>query len=317
MLSRLADSLFWLGRYLERAEDLSRILDVHVQGLTGAPTEKELAWTVDISTILSQPESWASTSSELIWKLAIERSESASVAYALDKAWQNARVARDMIPLELWEALNRTHFQLETWLSDSEGFSPHGFLGWVKDRVAVASGIANSAMMRDEGWYFFTLGQLLERSDIGLRLMKVKHFSFWPDAVVLLRCFSGHEAFLHVYRRPPTDATAVLFLLRNREFPRSVLSSLMQIQRCLEAIVTGEQPRSDGLWISEPKVAAFAGLGMGVAALRYTSDDDVISDARTFIEGLQDAVSQVDEFVLERFFSAYSDQRFYHPQMGV
>ena len=64
-------------------------------------------------------------------------------------------------------------------------------------------------------------------------------------------------------------------------------------------------------------MAAFAGLGMGVAALRYTSDDDVISDARTFIEGLQDAVSQVDEFVLERFFSAYSDQRFYHPQMGV
>ncbi|NNN12874.1 MAG: alpha-E domain-containing protein [Acidimicrobiaceae bacterium] len=315
MLSRLAESLFWLGRYLERSEDLARILDVHIQDLNGAPLEKESAWTRDIKAILSMSEDMANTPTELIWRLTLNLSDSCSVSYALEQAWGNARFVRDLIPLELWEALNRTHFQLETWLADMEDFSPHTFLGWVKDRAAVASGIGASTMMRDEGWLFFSLGQALERADLALRLIEVKSSSLWPDPVVLLRCSSGHEAFLHAYRKPPTQSAAVLFLLRSNEFPRSVINSMRQIRTHLAKLSPIDSVSADlmgGLGDQSPVLAE---LGILASILEFSTDSDLVKGRAERLFKLQQSMHDVADLVTSKYFITVLGQRSYNKQV--
>ena len=149
MLSRIAESLFWIGRYIERSDGTARILDVHLQLLLEDPwIEEDLACRSLLSVMGSAvPEDQVLTRADILSILAVDRSEPASIAYSLGAARENARRAREIVSTELWECLNTTRARMPRKVS---GDKVHEFFGWVRERSALAVGIIESATSRDE-----------------------------------------------------------------------------------------------------------------------------------------------------------------------
>src|SRR3954469_11144008 len=158
MLSRIAESLFWIGRYIERSDGTARILDVHLQLLLEDPwTPEDLACRSLLAVMgSSAPDDRTITREDVLAILAVDRTHPASIAYSLGAARENARRAREIVSTELWECLNTTRARMPRKIA---GEKTHEFFGWVRDRSALAVGIMDSSASRDEAWHFFTLGR--------------------------------------------------------------------------------------------------------------------------------------------------------------
>ena len=192
MLSRIAESLFWLGRYVERAEDTARLLDVHYHLLL----EDRLVDEASACSALLDVMGLADRAS-LAWLragfcpahrlLAFEHEYPGSIVRCLEAAWENARGAREAVSSEMWECLNATHEGLPREVETATGQMPHGFFGWVKERAAIFAGLSESTMSRDESWRFLVLGRSLERVDMTARLLSARYGESWARWVGLPR----------------------------------------------------------------------------------------------------------------------------------
>ena len=162
MLSRIAESLFWIGRYIERSDGTARILDVHLQLLLEDPwIEENLACRSLLSVMGTEVADDAEvTRADVLALLAVDRNQPASIAYSLAAARENARRAREVVSTELWEVLNTTRARMPRKVATDK---VHEFFGWVRERAALAVGIIESSASRDEAWSFFTLGRSIER----------------------------------------------------------------------------------------------------------------------------------------------------------
>lgn len=253
MLSRHAEDLFWLGRYVERAEDTARMLDVTYHNLLESPATHELtAWkelleVLYLGTAYPGPLDGQAVSRFLV----TDRSNQGSIIAAVGRARDNARGLRDGISTELWEAINvfylelaGTDFQLDIERRAYETFSA------IRSRCQLISGVAAQTMTRDEGYRFMMLGWLLERAEMTCRLLAVRYarlagseaqldFHAWAS---VLKSVSAYEAYLKAHDAS-LDPTSVLeFLLLNREFPRSVLYCLQNVETLLNRLAdTGQQ----------------------------------------------------------------------------
>ncbi|MDQ3107397.1 MAG: alpha-E domain-containing protein, partial [Actinomycetota bacterium] len=225
MLSRIAESLFWIGRYTERAEDTARILDVHFHLLLEDPWVDERAACQGLLEIMGVPrptegELDARRVSQLI---AFDLTNASSIVGSLTAARENARGAREAISSEMWECLNATYNELPTQVASARALGPHNFFRYVKERAAVMAGLADATLSRDDGWRFFVLGRSLERVDMTCRLLSARfgEGAGSPGWVTLLRSCSAHEAYLRTYRRAVDASLVAEFLLLDRLFPRS------------------------------------------------------------------------------------------------
>jgi hypothetical protein len=174
MLSRIAESLYWLGRHVERADCTARILDTYLHLLPAG------SWQADHQVIRSLLDSMGlsdddtvgagsqADSGQLVRALVFDGERASSVAGALTAARENARGVRDAIPLDVWECLNVTWHGLRTRVANGAG--PHVFLRWVGERCAIANGLVNEVMSHDEGYHFLAVGRSLERADMTIRL---------------------------------------------------------------------------------------------------------------------------------------------------
>ena len=230
MLSRIAESLYWMGRYVERAEDTARILDVHVHRRLEDPSvEEEAACRAVLGVMgVKAGRRRRATPTSMLETLAFRMPDTTSIAGALSAARENARGARDAISSEMWECLNATHNALPAMVAQAAAIGPHGLFAYVKERAAILSGLADSTMSRDDGWRFLVLGRSLERVDMTARMLSAGlHDAEEPgDWVATLRCCSAHEAFLRTYRRAVTPDLVAEFLLLDRLFPRSAFHAL-------------------------------------------------------------------------------------------
>ena len=181
MLSRIAESLYWLGRYSERAEDTARILDVHYHLLLEDRYVEEPAACAALLEVMGVGDRADSITDSvaLTRLLAFDFEHVGSIVGAMEAAWENARGARETISLEMWECINSTHEALPTNVRFSSGQSPHMFFGWVKERAAMLAGLADSTMSRDDGWRFLLLGRSLERVDMTARLLSARFGQTW------------------------------------------------------------------------------------------------------------------------------------------
>src|SRR5579862_3611495 len=176
--------------------------------------------------------------------LAYDGSKPSSIVGALTAARDNARGTREAISGEMWECLNATRYSLDTKVASARAVGPHGFFGYVKERVAMLGGLANTTLNRDDGWRFLKLGSSLERADMTARLLSAR----WGDAsgspgwVTTLRCCSAHEAYLRTYRRAVDVSLAAQFLLLDRHFPRSVYYTLDLAERRLAELTLRGTP---------------------------------------------------------------------------
>ena len=296
MLSRIAESLFWIGRYIERSDGTARILDVHLQLLLEDPwIEEDLACRALLSVMGSEvPADQSLTREDILSILAVDRSEPASIAYSLGAARENARRAREVVSTELWECLNTTRARMPRKVSSDK---VHEFFGWVRERSALAVGIIESATSRDEAWQFFTLGRSLERADMTARLLSTRSLTeaSGPSWTTILRSCGAYEAYLRTYRGVPSARNAAEFLLLDRLFPRSILFSVTRAENCMREI----EPRSDRVGVSDQALRL---LGQIRSELEYRPIAEILEDLTSHMDSVQLATSAASEAIRQRYF---------------
>jgi uncharacterized alpha-E superfamily protein len=300
VLSRIAESLFWIGRYLERADDTARIFDIYLQQiLEDAAVEADACRSLFDVMGRPMPEDGSEVGvREVLQQLAYDRLAPSSITGALAAARSNARSARDSVSSELWEALNLTYLELSDQRRRAERMGPHRFFQWVRERTALASGVADSTMSRDEGWLFFDLGRSIERVDMTARLIttRVASGAMGPTWTTLLRACGANEAYLKTYRGRVSDRTAAEFLLLDRLFPRSMFFALKRAEDRISVLDRGEEGRVG------TEDAARRLLGRARTGLEFRGVDEMLSDLPGYLESIQSACAEATSALGTRYF---------------
>lgn len=313
MLSRVADSLYWMGRYLERAENIARFLDVNWHLTLDMAMMQQSHWSALVS-VSGDKEFYErlyddDTKDNVIRFLTIDSAYPNSIWSCLNMARENARAVRDMIPLEMWELINVFFHRIDKEAKNPvEVFdNPYTFCDEVKKANLTLSGLASDAMDHDEAWHFFNLGRTLERADKTSRILDVKYFVLLPaiqdvGAVVdmvqwaaLLKATSSFQAYRHnVGKISPVGVAG--FMLMSHSFPRSVLYSLTEAQRLMHGI-TGTRI---GYFSNDAEKL----LGQLCAELSFHSIEDVMEKGlHQFTDRLQVKMNEIDKAVFRTFFA--------------
>jgi len=255
MLSRVADSAFWMSRYVERAENIARIVDVNLQLVLDLPDRRagDAAdhWPRVVACLGDDTEfrkRKLQPDAEVVADfLLFDRSNPNSIASCLASARENARTIRELITADMWEQVNRTHL----WLGSKAAHqfyarNTYDFFQRVKKSLQLFQGITDSVMHRGEGWEFIQLGKYLERADKTSRLLDDKFFlrSSDPkgpaDAVsqwtAILRSCNARQIYLRLYASTVDPKRAAELLALNSVFPRSILFCLLRIDKSLRRI---------------------------------------------------------------------------------
>lgn len=301
MLSRIAESLFWIGRYIERADGTARILDVHLQLLLEDPwIDEDTACRSLLAVMGSYPEGPGPVSREdVLSRLAVDRRNPSSIAYAIQAARENARRAREIVSTELWESLNTTNARMPRRINDEK---VHGFFQWMRERTALAVGLVDSSTSRDEAWQFFTLGRSIERADMTARMLSTRSLTeaSGPSWTTILRSCGAYEAYLRTYRGMPSATNAAEFLLLDRLFPRSIVYSVQQAEHCMSAI----DPRADRVGHSNTVLRT---LGKIRNELEYQPLGEILHELPQHMERVQRVTREASEAIRQRFFPTQSE----------
>jgi A predicted alpha-helical domain with a conserved ER motif. len=177
MLSRVAEALFWVGRYVERAEDTARLLDVHFHEVLEDPGVDEAHACAVLLAVMGVPDDTADKhrdSRAVLELLGYNEDSSSSIVGALSAAWQNARSAREALSADIWECLNSTHNSLQTRVAAARDFGPTPFFSYVRERAANVAGYVEASMSRDTSYDALVLGRSLERVDMTARLLAAR-----------------------------------------------------------------------------------------------------------------------------------------------
>ena len=289
MLSRTADHLFWMSRYVERAENTARLLSVayDTSMLPQAPGQARKAWqgVLSISELVPayQEQHAEVTRDKVLHFLVQDESNSASIISCLRAARENARAVRGALTTEVWETHNQTWLEVGKQLEQGAfERDPAQFFEWVKDRSHLSRGVTQGTMLKDEAYRFLRLGTFLERADNTARLLDVKfhaierdyHGSVRGNGVVqfdfyhwsaLLRSVSAFEVYRKVYRDVITPERVAELLMLRADMPRSLLACLQEVVDNL-ALVANEQS-------GETQRKA----GRLLADLRYARIDEILA----------------------------------------
>jgi uncharacterized alpha-E superfamily protein len=298
MLSRVAESLYWTGRYTERAEDTSRLLHVNFHGLLDADLpDRGRAWH-DLILFLGRDDVFSEHFSEYTAQAVAEfvlwhPANPDAVAACVARARENARGAREQISSEMWEHLNRLHLSVSRARPAGVLASPHDFFVRIREGSHAFQGVMKATLPRGEAYELLELGSHLERADATARLLSVKVPALSaaePESVThawlsnLLKSCGAYEAF----RKEESDELradrVVSFLLLDSRLPRAVCFCLEQ---CLNAIrsISGEGVRPE------------RAIGRVFAELAFTElhelDETTSSLLARVQRGLQDAATEI------------------------
>ncbi|MFV2017185.1 alpha-E domain-containing protein [Micromonospora sp. LOL_023] len=303
MLSRIAESLYWIGRYVERAEDTARILDVHLHRIISDPwVAEETACRSLLGVMGSGVDDQPVSSARVVGLLCLNEHSASSVVGSLAAARENARGARETISSEMWECLNATWHGLPDARRRVEQQGVNAFFRWVRERCALMAGLTDATMSHDEGWQFLVLGRSIERVDMTARLLSthVRAGGSIPSWLTLLRSCGAWETFLRTYRGSLDDQHAAEFLLLDRLFPRSVFAALTTAESCLTelepAVGSGATGRT-GVVTDAQRI-----LGRARTNLEFRGADELLADLGTVLANLERTCSHLNDAVSRRYF---------------
>ncbi|MDE3187073.1 MAG: alpha-E domain-containing protein [Acidobacteriota bacterium] len=315
MLSRVADSLYWMSRYLERAENTVRQLDVTMSlMLDTSGTSAGARWQRLAASLGKPPDiEWNGDLETMASRLIFDELNHASITFCLDAARENARQVREEISTEQWQRLNRLYHQMH---------SPHAVtqfrssisdvLASVLDGIHLFKGVTDTTMIHGQGWHFIRLGRYLERAYATATLLEVyqadlfsaperEHSGYqYLEQVGLLRCCTAFEAYCQVYTADLTPDHILEFLLLNRDFPHAIRYSVDGVRQAIESI-----QRTGG---RRPPDELTAGVGRLSAMLGFTSIREILAgDAALFLHTIREQCLRIHELVY-RYYIHYSIQ---------
>jgi uncharacterized alpha-E superfamily protein len=255
MLSRVADSLYWMSRYLERAENTARLLDVYLNIRLDVPESYEHKQMLMLQKCLGLEDIVTGSDSDALVKdLTLGRDNPASVFVNVSAARENARQVREHLSSEMWTQLNKLYLDVRYATVDGIWHhAPHDFYGQVKDGSHLFAGICDATMTHNQGWHFIQIGRYMERIQGLVQLISVHfddtalttHADFvmrqYFELVSVLKSVTAFEAYCKVYNANLQPGWITEFLLFNREFPRSLRFGVERILTSLTALsdVTG------------------------------------------------------------------------------
>ena len=316
MLSRVADSLYWMSRYLERAEHTTRLLDVNLNlMLDEPPTSADRRWQRVLQAIgAPKGVEWKGDAMALVHCLTFDANTRSSVLACIVSARENARHVREQISTEMWQRLNSLYLQvtrpgLQGGLSiqgSQQSEAPTEFLGQVMEGVHQFQGVTDSTMSHGEGWQFIQVGRYMERASATAILLEAYQPELWtaqdalPDSneylewMGLLRSATAFEAYCKVYTADLAPDWILEFLLLDPDFPHSLRFSIDAMQHALEAVqdVSGGT-RSD-------KLGRIAGRLR--AMLSYSSVEEIMSrDVVMYLRDIQVQCREIHGAIYELY----------------
>jgi uncharacterized alpha-E superfamily protein len=314
LLSRVADSVYWMARYMERAENVARFARVNLHLRIDLPQGDVNGWQAlidtsgDASAFLEKYGD--ATPQRVIEFLVFDTQNRNSILSCVRAARENARSVRETISSEMWEAINSFHLMLFNGSSRPTPDSLPEFFEHVHRSCHLFHGVTDSTMSHNEAWHFGRLGRELERADKTTRLLDVKYFILLPSASdvgtpyddiqwsAVLKSVSGFEMYRKAHGRI-NPVRIVEFLLLDGDFPRSVRHCVAAGDQSLH-IVTG-RPAGSFSCSSEQR------MGLLRSELDYAQVEAILADGlHEFLDGLQAKMNRIDECILEDFFARRS-----------
>lgn len=312
MLSRVAESIYWMARYIERAENLARFIDVTLTLILDQPNSLIPQWEPLVNTTGDETyfreHHGTATQENVIRFLTSDAEYANSILSTLRHARENARTVRESISSEAWEQLNEFyHFVNSDATTEMSINSPSDYFRAVKMHAHLFNGILDATMSHNAGWHFANLGRLIERADKTSRILDVKYFTLLPSPQdvgtalddlgwsAVLRSVSGFEMYRKRFRSLSIKKV-VDFLILDREFPRAVQHCLSGAENSLRAI-TGSQPLTY-------RNSAERCLGSLKAEIAYTDVDAIINRGlHQFVDDLQRKLNETGIGIHETFFA--------------
>jgi len=259
MLSRVASNLCWLGRYLERAENTARLINVNFNLLLDLPKGIELGWEplIDIVSerkFFYQHHSAANERSVVSFMVA-DAEHAGSIVNSLNAARENARTVREIIPREAWEQINEIYLYAKKNKEKAlVRRSRYEFLTEIIESIQKITGILAGTMTQDEGYQFLKIGRNLERADMTTRIIDVRSATLLPNTeteqsafenlqwMSVLKSLTGYQMYRRAMRLRIRRPDVLKFLLLEEKFPRSLLHALHQVEYCLMQLPNYEEP---------------------------------------------------------------------------
>lgn len=306
MLSRVAERLYWSARYLERIENIARLLSVYDDLLLDLPRDVKVSWynLIEINGSVADFAKKFDKQNEhnVVRFLLLEEANPSSLLASLKSLRENIRTTRDVLPEETWELINELDLYAKKHVQKGiQRGNRYQYLNNIIEGCQKVIGLLNNAMCRDAGWRFMQIGRYLERADMNTRILDSAIFIktnaspdeqnilepiLWPK---VLKSQSGYLGYLRTKRTTIDGKNAVDFLLYDEHFPRSQVFCLQQIRTAMEKL-----PRSGAL-IEQVE---------GILAKQYdTSDDACINgDLSHHLNDIQLGFISVNAMVADNWF---------------
>ena len=311
MLSRAAESIYWMSRYLERAENVARFIEVNCHLMLDLPVEAKGQWEPLVLTTGDQDlfyENYATDNqASVIDFLTFSPINPNSIISCLQNARENARSIREIISPEMWEQINKFYLQVQNIDKPQAQDTPHTYFTDIIMASHLFTGIQRNTMSHNEAWQFAQLGRDLECADKTSRILDVKYYFLLPEVgdvgtpfdniqwSALLKSASALEMYRKQYG-PIEPHNVVDFLLLNREFPRAIRYCLSRANQSLHTI--SGTPESSFQNTSEQV------LGRLLAELDYTSIDEIITRGlHEYLDAFQTRLNRLDNAIFETFFA--------------
>jgi uncharacterized alpha-E superfamily protein len=296
LLSRIAETLFWTGRYIERADDTARMVDVYVHRMFEEPQADEEAGCNALLAVLGipPPDAERLDIGLTLDRLVYDQKSPSAIAGAVLAARAGARTVREVISGEMWECLNVTALSLPRQRKAAERLGPHSYLGFVRERAALFFGLADSTMSHDEAWRFLVLGQNVERVDMTARMLlaRMPASPYELGSQMLLQACGAYESFARTRGRAGGPQHVADFLVLDRLFPRSVRHALATAEECLIAL--DPAPARDGVLVPVRRMRA------QLDAVDPQTLPDQLADV---LGTLQQTCLELSEAITERYFT--------------
>ncbi|WP_372637376.1 alpha-E domain-containing protein [Cohnella sp.] len=310
MLDRIAECLFWIGRYTERAENHARLLDVYYHLREEDGEEAEATWKRIAEAIgdcaLYEERYDAYRENDVLFFLTLDWTQPNSILSCVTQARNNLKKIREQLPAELWNLLNGFYLWLKNMrVEEIVQMSPHGFFQGLKERLAAFQGTAVSIALRDESWHMLESGRYLERSENVVRLLQSvgriapeQRKGAFAYTVALLKSVGGYEAFRRLGQDDLTLEGVSRFLVLQEAFPRSAHFSLAAFERHLKDM----RRESDKSGSALERTIRLAGKAR--SELGWLDRDDITLDTlNSVLQQLLATNRQLGEAVAGTFFS--------------
>jgi len=329
LLSRVADSIYWMNRQIERAENIARATETTLDLAIDGAVDSGRLWTALVCTFGDQVDFWnrhgLADQDRVIDFLAFDRDNPNSITRCLQAARENARTVRDMISSSMWEEINKFYLAVRAASPGRATLeNPREFLAEVKRSSQLLVGVTDATMSHGEAWHFARMGRLVERADKTSRVLDVEHY-FAPatpweesgdgeavrrDAVQWSSVLESASA-LEMYRKRHgriSRRNVADFLLFDREFPRAIHFCLIKAEESLLAVTGGVK----GSYSS----AAEQRLGRLRSEFDYAHIDEVLAapnGLHDFIDAFQVRLNAANDAIEETFFAHGPAQRVADP----